>query len=232
MMRHTVLFMFRDSATEADRLVAVKGLAYLAFGCHSVRALDFGRDLFGGSSRLLANKPWERTPVWHARESGPPWGNYDMALHVDFDDAAGFEAYLHCPAHREVSDYNEKVVWDEYTARVDWHLQGTPRTDRGGVRHTSCFLWDDGIGDAAKDEAREALASLGRSVPTVRSAVVGDNARAVPTAFNLVLDVLFDDVQGARAYFAHPAQKEAAALLAGVTKHEWTARITHTVRSG
>ena len=232
MLRHTVLFMFRDSTTAAEKLIAVKGLAYLAYGCHSVRAADFGRDLFGGAAPLREVKPWKRTPVWHARRSGPPWGNYDMALHVDFDDLEGFQAYGICPAHAEVGDYNERVCWDEFTARVDWWLESPPRTDRGGVRHTSCFLWDNGVDDDAKSRARAALLSLGTSVPTVRAAVVGDNVGTSTTGFDLVLDVLFDDLAGARAYFDHPAQQEVAALVAGVTKHEWTARITHTVRSG
>jgi hypothetical protein len=69
-------------------------------------------------------------------------------------------------------------------------------------------------------------------VPTIRAVAVGENVRPVRTAFDLILDVLCDDAAGARAFLEHAAYRDASALVARVTKHEWTARITHTVRLG
>jgi hypothetical protein len=122
-LRHSFLFLWRDTATPEQKLTAKKGLAYLSYGCPSARFVDFGTDLHGGSELLLKVKPWKRTPLWHARTSGP-LVNFDMALHVDFDDEDGLDAYSKCPAHQEVSVYNESVCRDEWTARVDWWYGG------------------------------------------------------------------------------------------------------------
>ena len=65
-----------------------------------------------------------------------------------------------------------------------------------------------------------------------RSALVADNIGTLTTDYDLILDVLFDDVDGAKAYFDHAGQKEALAVVAGLTKYEWTARITHTMGLG
>jgi hypothetical protein len=230
-LRHTALFMYRDFVTEQQKLTMKKGLAYLAFGCPSVRSFDFGADLLGGTKPLLEVKPYRRTPLWKARKSGPP-SNYDVAIHLDFDDAAGLEDYNHNDVHHEVGEYNASVCRAEFTARVDWWYDGpSPLTERGKVRHVSLFLWDDDLADAKKAEVKAALASL-KAVPSVRRVTIGDNVGTLTTDYDLILDVQFDDVEGARAFFDHPAQKEAIAVVAGLTKFEWTARITHTMQWG
>ncbi len=61
---------------------------------------------------------------------------------------------------------------------------------------------------------------------------LGDNVGTLTTDYDLILDIQFDDVEGARAYFEHAAQKEAIGFVAGLTKYEWTARITHTQQLG
>jgi hypothetical protein len=231
LLRHTALFMYRDSTTAEQKLSMWKGLAYLAFGCPSVRAFDFGHDLFGGSTPLLEVKPWKRTPLWKARKSGPPC-NFDVSIDLDFDDQAGMDDYNKDDVHHEVGEYNASVCRAEFTARADWWYDGPPLIERGKIRHVSLFLWDDGVADSKKREAKEALASLKKSVPTVRRVTLGDNIGTHTTDYDLVLDAQFDDLEGARAYFEHPAQKEASALVAGLTKYEWTARITHTMQLG
>jgi hypothetical protein len=231
MLRHSVLFLFWHRTTEAERLLSVKGLAYLTFACPNVRAGDFGRDMFGGSARLTEVKPWDRPPLWRAGESGPP-SNYDMALHLDFDDEDGLKGYNECPAHSQVSDYHEIICRDEFTARVDWWYDGPPRYDRGKVRHTSMYLFEDGVSDGDKESVREALRSLQDSVPGVYSVAVGDNIGKSTTGYDLIADVLIEDTESAEAYFGHPAQREVAALAAGHTLHQWTARATHLMGMG
>jgi len=76
------------------------------------------------------------------------------------------------------------------------------------------------------------LLSLKKSIPVVRSLVVGDNIGTLTTDYDLILDVQFADIEAVRAYFGHPAQREVAALAAGCMKNEWTARITHRMLSG
>ena len=230
MLRHTALFMYQDTATEPQKLVALKGLAYLAYGCPTVQAVDFGRDLLGGTAPLAETKPWKRTPLWHARKSGPPC-NFDMALNLDFDDQAGLDAYNDDDVHHEVGEYNISVGRGEFTARADWWYDGPPRIERGGARHISLFLWDDGVSDAQKSEARAALASL-NDLPAVRSALTADNVGTLTTDYDLILDVMLADVDGAKAFLDHAGYQEAINVAAGVTKYEWTARITHTMGLG
>ena len=231
MLRHTALFMWRDSTSEAQKLIMKKGLAYLRYGCASVREVDFGEDLLGGSSVLLQVKPYRRTPLWKARETGPPC-NFDVTLNLDFDDAEGLKQYNLDPVHHEVGEYDASVCRPERTARIDWWYEGPSLVHRGWIRHLALYLWDDGATDGQKKSVREGLLSLKKSVPVVRSLVVGDNIGTLTTDYDLILDVQFADIEAVRAYFGHPAQREVAALAAGCMKNEWTARITHRMLSG
>lgn len=231
MLRHTALFMFKEDTNEDQVLRALKGLAYLSYGCPSVQAVDFGRDLHGGSTKLREVKPWHRTPLWDARTEGPP-ANFDMALNLDFDDQAGLDAYNKDDVHHEVGAYNASVCRGEFTARVDWWYDGPPRIERGRVRHTSLFLWDESATDSQRDQVKAAFSSLSSSVPGVRSALAGDNIGTHTTDYDLVVDVILDDPEAAKAFIEHPAQTEAVSLAAATTKFEWTARITHTISLG
>jgi hypothetical protein len=231
MLRHTALFLWRDTTTEGAKLAALKGLAYLSYGCPSVRAVDFGVDQFGGSEVLREVKPWDRTPLWKARGEGPP-SNYDMALHLDFDDQAGLDAYNDDDVHHEVAVYNASVCRGEFTARVDWWYDGPPRISRGGVRHTALYLWRDDTGGTERDDVREAFASLEQQVDHVTSVSVGDNVGTLTTDYDFLVDVTCDSAEDARALLDHDAYKEALGLAAKATKYEWTARITHLMASG
>lgn len=231
MLRHTALFLLRDTTTDQGKLVAKKGLAYLAYGCPSVRSVDFGTDLRGGSRPLSEIKPWDRTPLWDARSVGPP-SNFDMALHLDFDDQAGLEDYNEDDVHHEVAVYNVSVCDPERTARIDWWYDGSPRFERGGVRHTSLYLWSDEATDSQKDDVRAAFAALNGAVPGLGSLVTGDNVGTLRTDYDLLVDAQLGSPHDVETYLAHPAYGEALALAAVSTKFEWTATIAHTMASG
>jgi hypothetical protein len=230
LLRHSALFLYKDTTTDDEKLAALKGLAYLSYGCPSVRAVDFGTDLFGGSSPLLEVKPWARTPLWNARNEGPP-SNFDMALHLDFDDQAGLDDYNKDDVHHEVAVYNASVCRGEFTARVDWWYDGPPRIARFGARHTALFLWLDDATDAQKEDVKNAFASLSE-VPGVKSSVTADNVGTLTTDYDLIVDVMLDDPEAAKGLLDHPAYREATSLAAAATKYEWTARITHTMGAG
>jgi len=229
MLRHTALFMWRDTTTDEQKLAALKGLAYLRYGSPSVREVDFGNDLHGGSATFLRTKPWDRTPLWDARAEGPP-SNFDMALHLDFDDPPGLEAYNADDAHHEVAVYNASVCRPERTARVDWWYDGPPRGERGGVRHTALYLWTDEAADAERDAVRRAFASLEGS--GVRSVQVADNVGTLRTDYDLLVDIEADDLEAASSLLESDAYASALARAATATKFEWTARITHAIRMG
>jgi len=229
MLRHTALFFWRDTTTDEGKLAALKGLAYLRYGSPSVREVDFGKDLHGGSETYLRTKPWDRTPLWNARAEGPP-SNFDMALHLDFDDQAGLDAYNTDDAHHEVAVYNASVCRPERTARVDWWYDGPPRGDRGGVRHTELYLWTGEASDAERDGVRAAFASL--KGPGVRSVEVADNVGTLRTDYDFIVDIELDDVEAANALAGSDDYASVLALAAKATKFEWTARITHPIRMG
>ena len=156
-----------------------------------------------------------------------------MALHEDFDDQEGLDAYNKHPAHYEVGVYNETIDREEQTARCDWWYDGPPRLEKGLIRHSSLFVWRDEATDRQKDDVREAFRSLNGAVPSVRSLVTGDNIEPQsPTAYDFIVDAHFKDLADFEACREHPAYKEALALAAATTKYEWTARITHKMASG
>ena len=232
MLRHTALFVWRDTATEPQKLVALKGLAYLSYGCPSARRVDFGADQLGGSTPMIELKPWKRTPPWKARQSGLPY-NYDMILQLDFDDQEGMDAYNTDPVHHEVGVYNESVCRPERTARIDWWYDGPPRIEKGLFHQVALFLWQDEATDTQKDEVREAFRALNGAVPSLKSLVTGDGTiGTLTTDYDLIVDAIFNDLDDVKAYAEHPAYKEALALAVGATKNEWTARITHKMASG
>jgi hypothetical protein len=231
LLRHTALFLFRDTTTDQGKLWAKKGLAYLAYGCPSVRSVDFGTDLQGGSRPLIESKPWDRTPLWHARTSGPP-SNFDMALHLDFDDQKGLDDYNKDDVHHEVAVYNISVCKPERTARIDWWYDGPPRFERGGVRHTCLYLWSDEATDSQKDDVRAALAALNGSVPGLGSLLTGDNVGTLRTDYDLLVDAQLGSLADVESFLEHPGYREALSLVAAATKFEWTATITHTMASG
>lgn len=232
MLRHTALFLWRDTTIEQQKLVALKGLAYMSYGCPSVRALDFGTDLLGGSSPMIELKPWKRTPPWKARETGLPY-NWDMLLCLDFDDQEGMDDYNDDPVHHEVGTYNESVCRPERTARIDWWYEGPPRIEKGLIHSVALYLWRDEASETQKDDVREAFRSLNESVPTVKSLITGDGTiGTLATDYDLIVDGIYDTLEDCKASMQHPAYKEALALAVDATKNEWTARVTHKMESG
>ncbi|HLY23640.1 MAG TPA: hypothetical protein VKT83_14340 [bacterium] len=240
MLRHTALFLHRDTISEDQKLAMRRGLAFLRMECAGVRAGDYGEDLFGGSAPLLAVPPWKRTPRWRARREGPT-GNYDIALHLDFDDEAALARYLADDRRRAVARRNAAVNVPDLTARIDWRYDGPPLIRRGFVRHTAMFVWAGEAGAAARSRALSAARSLA-DAPGVVSAVAGlnymvagsaadgENAVGPAANFDWILDVQMPDPAAARALVEGPEYAGAMEIIASVTKHEWTARVTHVMR--
>lgn len=228
MLRHSVLWRLRDTTTPAQAHAMLQGLAFLRMECPMVQAGDYGDDLFGGSSRLRAVPPWERTPWWHGRAEGPP-SNFDVALHLDFDGWEGHDAYGDHPAHAAGSAFNETVAWDELTARVDWLYDGKPVMRRGLVRHTEMFVWADEAGDVARSGALETARGLA-AFPGLQGLAIGQNIGRLKTDFDWILDVQLDDVAATRQLLEGGLYRQVTEALAGATKYEWTARISHVIR--
>ncbi len=228
MLRHTALFLHRDTISEDQKLAMLRGLAFLRMECAAVRAGDYGDDLFGGSSPLLAVPPWKRTPRWRARGEGPPC-NYDLALHLDFGDEAAAAASLAGERYRAVTRFNASVTVAELTARVEWRYDGAPLVRRGLVRHTAMFLWAGEADAAARSRALAAARDLAET-PGVVSVVTGENSGRTAANFDWMVDVQLLDPAAARTLVEGPRYAGAMGIIAPVTKYEWTARVTHVMR--
>jgi len=99
------------------------------------------------------------------------------------------------------------------------------------LRHVAMFKFQEGISDAQKAEARDALNALMGVVPSLRAMTTGLNKehdlypRASERNWDMVLVADFDDLDGLKSYFAHPVMKAASDLVASVTQKEITARV-------
>jgi Stress responsive A/B Barrel Domain len=230
MLRRSVLFVFRDTATSEERSRLLRGLSYLGLECPTVNAGDYGDDITGGSKRLLDVPPWKRTPRFHARGEGPP-STYDVALHLDFEDEAALAAYEGHPARREITRLVASTTVGDVTARLDWRYEGVAPNRRGHFRHSAMHVWSDRVDPAVRARALEAVASLG-DAGGVDAVAVGESASRRAADFDWILDLQFADEHSALAFLAGESYAEATKTIAKATKDEWTARVTHLMRGG
>ncbi len=228
MLRHSVIWLLRDTVTPELRVEMLKGLAYLRMECPMVRSGDYGADIFGGSRPLSKTPEVERIPVWRRGAAGPP-SNYDVALHLDFDDWAGHEQYSADPAHAAASRFNESVSWDELTARVDWHYDGAPPARRGRVKHVAMFVWADGAAEHAKQRALDAVRRLAEA-PGVEVVTIGHNVGKLVSDYDWIMDVQLPDRIATERLLRETHYIDAMEAVAAVTKYEWTARLSHVMR--
>lgn len=225
MLRHTAFFMLKEGNGPEEMRWMQKGSAFMRFTAAGPVAIDFGQDLFGGSLHLKETKPWDRTPRWRAALEGPPC-DYDVALHLDFEDESGLEAYNNDDVHHEIAVYNAAVCQGELTARIDWWYEGAPLIDAGKVRHTAMFLWKDELDDAAKERALAEVKRLGDETG-VEHVTIGTNVGTLRTDYDWILDLRLPDEAAATALIEGDGYREAMRALADTTKYEWTARLTH-----
>jgi hypothetical protein len=80
MIRHIVLFRWKEDATDAQKKRAANEVATLPSLVPSVRAFACGEDV------------------------GINQGNYDFGVTADFEDAGGYVAYRDNPDHRAMVD--------------------------------------------------------------------------------------------------------------------------------
>jgi hypothetical protein len=227
-LRHTALFLHRDTTTEDQHVTMLKGLAYLRFECRSVRALDFGSDILGGSAPRWSVKPWLRTPTWRAQHEGQP-SAHDVALHLDFDADEGFDAYNKDGTHGSVGAYNASINVGDLTARVNYWYDGPPSIAPGLIRHCALFLWSPEATDAEKEAAAAAVQAL-EGAPGVERVTVGHNVPLLSTDYDWLMDVHIQDKTATESLLASDRYKEAMAAVIPATHFEWTARISHVMR--
>ena len=227
MLRHTAFFMLKEGNGDEEMRWMQKGSAFMRFTAAGPAAIDFGQDLFGGSLHLKDTKPWDRTPRWRAATAGPPC-DYDVALHLDFEDEAGLEAYNKDDVHHEIAIYNAAVSQGEMTARIDWWYEGGPLIVPGHARHAAMFVWKDDVDDEAKERALAEVKRLGDEADVER-VTLGTGVGTLATDYDWILDAQLPDPGAAERFVKGEGYAETMRMLADVTKYEWTARMTHTM---
>jgi hypothetical protein len=228
MLRHSVIWRLRDTTTPELQAEMLRGLAYLRLECPMVRSGDYGEDLFGGSRRFDERPPFAVSPVWRRGPDGPP-ANYDVALHLDFDGWDAYRQYGPHPAHQAASRFNGTVSWDEFTARVDWYLDGETPTRRGHVKHVAMFVWADGVPEGARQRALDAVRALG-AAPGVEAVSLGRNVGRLVSDYDWIMDVQLADRAAAERLLGGAHYARAMEAVAAATKYEWTARLSHIMR--
>ena len=207
-IRRVVLWRWNERATSEQRLRAKEGLAYIGFASR-VEAVDFGEDL-GLSGET----------------------NYGLALLRDHRDKASWDDYNQDPHHFRVGGFIDAMTREEITARADYLYTG-PASVRGRVRHVALYVWRDGIDARSRQEARRTLAALRADCESVYALEIAEDLGWAKTGrADLVLEAHFADEQGAAAFLAHPAYRQASARLASLTRGERTAQIQHRMKSG
>lgn len=207
-LRRAVLWRWNERATPEERLRAKEGLAYISFASR-VDAVDFGEDLgLSGSA------------------------NYGLALLRDHRDKASWDAYNADPHHSRVGTFIDSITREPITARADYLYKG-PASVQGRVRHLALYSWREGVAERDKREARRALAALRADDDRVYALEVADDLGwATMGRADLILEAHFADEGAAAAFLAHPAYREAAALLDGMTRADRTAAIQHRMKAG
>jgi hypothetical protein len=224
-LRHSVLWRLRDTTTRELRREMLAGLAFLGTECPMVRHGDYGEDIFGGSRDYSAAAS---VPMWR-REGRPPPSDFDVALHLDFDDWSGHEAYSADDTHGAASSFNESVSWDELTARVDWYYEGARPTRRGRVKHVAMFVWGDGVEAADRERAFAAVEALA-ALAEVEGVATGTNVGQLTSDYDWIMDIELADRLAAERLLHGSVYAAAMEQVAAVTKYEWTARVTHRMR--
>ncbi|SRR5579884_96282 len=207
-LRRVVLWRWSARATPEQRLRAKEGLAYISYAS-PVDAVDFGEDLglSGGT-------------------------HYDLVLLRDHRDKASWDEYNRDAHHYRVGGFIDTITQEGKTVRADYVYKG-PTSVRGRVRHLALYAWREGLDEREKREARRALAGLRVACDVIFALEVADDLGwATVGRADLVLEVHFPDENGARAFLGHPAYREAAELLAGLTRPERTATIQHRMKMG
>jgi hypothetical protein len=227
MLRHTAFFMLKEDNGPEEMRWMQKGSAFMRFTAAGPVAIDFGSDLFGGSLRLSETKPWDRTPRWRAALEGPPC-DYDVALHLDFEDEAGLQTYNEDDVHHEIAVYNASVCQAELTARIDWWYEGEPLMMPGHVRHAAMFIWSDDDDEAGRERALAEAKRLGDEAGVERL-TIGTSVGALKTDYDWILDLQFPDAAAAGSLRSGEVYRETMRMLAEATKYEWTARISHVM---
>ena len=207
MFRRTLMLVWKDDVSADQKVRAKERLAYLGYTC-GILAIDFGEDL--GIS----------VPT-----------NFDLVVMHDHADRDTLAAFDQDPNHARLKEYLGSVVRGEETVRILRKYDGPP-SQKGMVRHTAIFRWNEGVSAAQKAEDWELAYSQKDVMPWLRWFECSEDVSGNPSNYDWVLEAHFDDVDGCLAYFNHPRHQEVSDLNHSLTQDDITARVQHVMLMG
>lgn len=193
LLRHVVLFKFKEEATDIQVDAIVKAFGELPEKIPSIVDYQWGTDV---SVEGKAN-------------------GFTHCFIVTFADEAGREVYLPHPAHKEFVDLLlpslDKVTVVDFFATDS---QGTSKTE-GKLRHVVLFDFKDGTTKESLDAIESKFSSLPGDIPEIAAYEWGTNnsPEGLNDGYSHCFLVSFDDKAGRAVYLPHPSHKEFGGIV-------------------
>lgn len=188
LLRHVVLFKFKDSATEAQVDAIVKAFGELPSKIPEIVEYQWGTDV---SIEGKAN-------------------GFTHCFLVSFADEAGRDVYLPHPAHKAFVDLLLPSL-DKGTVVDFWSTdaQGTADTD-GKLRHVVLFDFKEGTTADSLTAIETKFTSLPGAIPEIAAYEWGTNnsPEGLDDGYTHCFLVTFNDDAGRDIYIPHPTHKE------------------------
>ena len=193
MLRHVVLFKFKDEATDAQVGKIVEAFGELPSKIPSIVEYQWGTDV---SIEGKAN-------------------GFTHCFLVSFTDDAGRAEYLPHPDHKAFVDLLlpslDKVTVVDFFATDS---QGATDTD-GKLRHVVLFDFKDGMTEKSQDAIETKFTSLPGNISEIVAYEWGFNnsPEGLDDGYSHCFLVTFDDEAGRGAYIPHPSHKEFGGIV-------------------
>jgi len=193
LLRHVVLFKFKDSASDADVDAIVKAFGELPSKIPEIVEYQWGTDV---SIEGKAN-------------------GFTHCFLVTFSDEAGRDVYLPHPAHKAFVDLLLPSL-DKVTVVDFWSTdtQGASDTD-GKLRHVVLFDFKDGTTEESLSAIQTKFTSLPGDIPEIAAYEWGTNnsPEGLDDGYSHCFLVSFNDEAGRGVYIPHPSHKEFGGIV-------------------
>ena len=193
LLRHVVLFKFKDEATDAQVGKIVEAFGDLPSKIPSIVEYQWGTDV---SIEGKAN-------------------GFTHCFLVSFADDAGRAEYLPHPDHKAFVDLLlpslDKVTVVDFFATDS---QGATDTD-GKLRHVVLFDFKDGTTEGSLEAIETKFTSLPGDIPEIAAYEWGTNnsPEGLDDGYSHCFLVTFDDEAGRGVYIPHPSHKEFGGIV-------------------
>ena len=193
LLRHVVLFKFKDSASDAQVDAIVQAFGELPSKIPEVVEYQWGTDV---SIEGKAN-------------------GFTHCFLVSFADEAGRDVYLPHPAHKAFVDLLLPSL-DKVTVVDFWSTdaQGASNTD-GKLRHVVLFDFKEGTTEESLNAIETKFSSLPGDIPEIAAYEWGTNnsPEGLDDGYTHGFLVTFNDEAGRQAYLPHPSHKEFGSIV-------------------